>query len=131
MKFKLVILALLCIGLPSACSLKMTTWKLTEEDNNKQITIQKGDRLEVKLEANITTGYQWEWVDDNSGILSLDGEPEYITENIEGLVGAGGVSVLKFNTVEAGDGTLHLIYHRSFEEGVAPIEEFTVAIKVE
>lgn len=126
--FSSIACSLILITLCSACKSTTKIIDLSEKDNNSEITIEKGDRIQVTLEANMTTGYQWEWVSEDATILEQKGDPEYKTGGDQ--LGAGGLSTFTFDAKETGSGTLHLIYHRTFEEGVAPIKEFSVSIQV-
>jgi inhibitor of cysteine peptidase len=118
----------LLLSITSACS-SIKTVQLTATDNNSEIKIKKGDLITVKLAGNVTTGYQWEWLSDEAALLEENGDPDYKVDN--NLIGAGGMYTFSFTADQSGEGTLHLIYHRSFETGVAPIQEFSVKITVE
>jgi inhibitor of cysteine peptidase len=130
MKLKAVVFWMsvaLVAALCSACNSTKKTIELTDKDQSKNITVEKGDLIKLLLSANPTTGYQWEWVKDEAPFLAQKGEPEYKADS--NLIGAGGVSVFTFQVNGSGSGSLHLIYHRTFEEGVPPIQEFTVSVE--
>lgn len=112
----------------SGCSTKGTVTKVRAEDAGSTIEVTSNDVIEVTLAGNITTGYTWEWDKPGSSILELQDEPEYKAES--DLVGAPGAQIFKFNPISAGTEELHLIYHRTFEPDVPPLEEFMVTIKV-
>lgn len=112
----------------SGCAAQ-TALALEAKDDGNQITLQKGQTLTVKLEANPTTGYTWEVVESDGAILRQVGETEYEAES--DLIGAGGVETLRFEAVEAGDMELRLVYHRPWETGVEPLETFTVQVTVQ
>ena len=46
------------------------------------------------------------------------------------LVGGGGTYTFRYVGAEAGTTTLELIYHRSWETDVAPLETFTLEVTV-
>lgn len=119
-----IILAALC----TACQVYPNTININENDNHTEITLEKGDLLIVTLAANPTTGYQWEYISAETPFLEQIGDAEY-TPGTD-LLGASGVSVFTFNAKETGHGNLHLIYHRTFEEGIAPIKELAVDLQV-
>jgi len=101
---------------------------LEADDNGNEITLNKGQTLTIKLEANPTTGYTWEVVESEGAILRQVGETEYEAES--DLIGAGGVQTLRFEAVEAGEIELRLVYHRPWETDVEPLETFSVQVTV-
>lgn len=130
-RFVLTLLCVIFLIPAGGCKPQEKNLQLSKTDNGTEISISKGGEFKVILEANPTTGYQWEWVSDEASILELVREPEYTSTADPNLVGAGGVTVFTFEAKESGAGTLRLIYHRSFEPDVAPIEEFIVKVTVE
>ena len=122
------------LGLVSACaghgpaSPTPTTWRLTDSDAGRAISLHVGDRLEVTLAGNPTTGYQWEVGAGDAAVLKVAGEPQFTADS--NLPGSGGRVMLPFNAVGAGHTNLQLIYHRPFEAGVAPARTFSVTVTV-
>ena len=104
------------------------TWQLTEADNGRLLELDVGDTLEITLPGNPTTGFQWEVSAIDSAILRQVGEPEF--EPSSDAVGSGGNITLSFDAVGVGQTDLKLIYHRPFEEGVAPIQTLEVKVTV-
>ncbi len=120
----------LCIlGLLAGCSAGGNVIALTKSDHGSTISVQKGDTIQVSLEGNPTTGYTWEWVPVGADFLRMSGEPEYRSDG--NLVGAAGKYTFTFDVTETGSGELHLIYHRTFEPDVPPLEDFSVSITAE
>jgi inhibitor of cysteine peptidase len=103
--------------------------RLSEGDAGRTVELHAGDKLEVSLKGNPTTGYQWEMAVVDAAVLKLVGEPEFNPDS--SALGAGGKVTLRFEAVAAGQTILQLIYHRSFEKNVPPIKTFkaTVVIK--
>ena len=100
--------------------------QLTAADNDKTIKVTIGQELAMTLEANPTTGYTWvvaEPMDEQ--IIRQTGEIEFVPES-EAL-GAGGVQIITFEVVGAGQTTLKLIYHRPWES-VEPLQTFSVTL---
>lgn len=102
--------------------------QLREQDSGQTVELRAGDRLEVILAGNPTTGYTWEQTAGDPAILKLAGEPSYTSEST--LAGAGGTYVFRYAAVAPGETTLTLIYHRSFEPDVPPLKTFTAPIVV-
>jgi inhibitor of cysteine peptidase len=88
-----------------------------------------GDTLEVELAGNPTTGYQWEVVAGEGEMLKSMGEAEFIQGTQ--VVGAGGTFRFQFEAVLAGETNLKLEYKRPFEPDVAPLNTFSIQVKIE
>jgi predicted secreted protein len=105
---------------------------VNEDDDGGQVELEPGQILIVTLESNPTTGYRWEQVKDQESILEQIGEAEFKPSETgePPLIGAGGWEILRFKAVSAGQMTLELVYHRSWEEGVDPLETFSIQVLV-
>jgi inhibitor of cysteine peptidase len=44
------------------------------------------------------------------------------------LVGAGGWEIFRFKAISTGQTSLQLVYHRPWEEGVEPLNTFTLQV---
>ena len=102
--------------------------QLTAADNGSTVELESGQVLSITLDANPTTGYTWEVVEPLDGqVMRQVGEIEFIPNRQEsGIVGAGGVQIIRFECVNAGQTVLKLVYHRPWETDVKPLETFTV-----
>ena len=87
-----------------------------------------GDILEVMLKGNPTTGYMWEVASVDASILMQVGKTEFKADSK--LLGAGGKIIMRFKAAGAGQTSLRLVYHRSFEKNVPPLKTFEVTIVV-
>jgi inhibitor of cysteine peptidase len=105
-----------------------STKKLTNKDAGSTVVMKVGDTLEVALEGNPTTGYTWEVAPDSGALLSPRGEMQFKPDS--SLIGAGGIVTLYFAAVQPGEGSLRLIYHRTFEPTVAPLKIFEINVLV-
>ena len=103
---------------------------LSAKDGGSQVQVDVGQVLVLTLESNPTTGYSWEVVEAEDSVLRQSGEPEFeaASELDPPLVGAGGVEVFRFEAVGTGETQLELVYHRPWEEGVEPLETFSVQV---
>ncbi|MBN1455036.1 MAG: protease inhibitor I42 family protein [Methanomicrobia archaeon] len=100
--------------------------RLTEMDNGKTLTVAVGQELDVMLKANPTTGYTWVIVEPtDERIIRQMGELEFEPES--DALGAGGVQIIRFEVVGAGQTTLKLMYHRPWES-VEPLQTFSVTL---
>lgn len=89
--------------------------------------IKKNDEFVISLEANLTTGYQWNVDFDNYYIELID--VSYDPES-SGLIGAGSVEVFKFKALQEGEVDLNFLYLRPWEEK-APIKKVSYKIIIE
>lgn len=105
--------------------------KINESDANSTIELHVGDKLEVSLEGNPTTGYNWSVEPQAESILKQVGEIEFIqSQKNQSLVGAGGTILIHFEAVKSGKTSLKLIYHRPWEKDIPPIKTYKVNIVV-
>ena len=122
--FLLMLISLACASIPN--NLKVI--KVTEEDNGKTVDLDIGDRLEITLDSNPPTGYQWEPIGDTSSHLRQLGEPSYEPEG--GGVGSGGETIFTFEAIGGGQTRLELVYLRPFDKETPPIKTFELIIVV-
>ena len=128
------IFLILFVNLLIACStsttpsFKNSTVRLTEADDKSSIELHKGDRLEITLPANPTTGFQWEIKTVNTDMLHPVGEPKFVPSS--NAAGSGGTVALSFEATASGQTKLELIHHRPFEKNVPPIQSFEVTVSV-
>jgi predicted secreted protein len=129
-KLTLVVLAMLSLY---ACSAKAAAQPgsviLTEKDAGKTIEITNGDTFAIELEGNPSTGYNWEPESQELKHLKLVGEIEAKPASLDKM-GAPQTIVLHFQAVSAGSETLMLVYHRSWEKGIDPLQTYEVTIVV-
>jgi len=130
----LPLVAIVIVGLLCACGAAAapvptpSTKRLTEADAGRSIELRAGDKLEVALPGNPTTGFQWDVSVGDTAILRPSGEPEF--EPSSSAVGGGGTITLRFAAVGTGQMGLTLIYHRPFEKDVPPAQTFEVTVTV-
>ena len=107
--------------------------KITDADNGKTVAVKTGDTVQVILEGNPTTGYQWTatLADKDKAIAQQQGDAAYVQQSTDSsVVGAGGTYTFTFKAAVAGQATLTFGYARSFDKGVAPVKTFTVTLTV-
>jgi len=106
--------------------------KLDASANGSQVELKKGQALVITLESNPSTGYRWEVVELDESILRQMGEPEFkVSDPREPPPpGAGGWETWRFEAVSAGQTALELVYRRPWEEGVEPLETFSLQVVV-
>jgi|GEM_PF-1552325 inhibitor of cysteine peptidase len=104
---------------------------LTENDINKTIDLQRGQALNIRLDANHTTGFRWLLSGFVSECVEINGEPQYeIPRHDPGFVGAGGVEIWHFTGIKKGLQTIIFEYRRPWEKEVAPEKRVSFIINV-
>lgn len=126
--FVALLTLLAALTLATGCSPQQEV-KASIGDNGREVQLKKGQPLVVTLEGNPTTGYSWEVAEPlDEQVLRQAGEPEFKPES--DLAGAGGVQILRFEAVNAGQTTLKLAYRRSWEKDVEPLETYSIQFVV-
>ncbi len=120
-----ILLGVLVLGLAAGGCAETIT--LTPEDNQATVELGPGERFELTLPGNPTTGYAWTVVEGDSTVVGQVGEPEFVAEST--LLGAGGEFRFTFEGAAPGTTSLKLAYARSFEDA-APIDEFELSVVV-
>ena len=128
-KCALIVAGLALVTLMTACRQEPSApVQVNQKDSGSTVALSLGQELQVTLESNHTTGYQWAIDGDLPSQLEQVGEPEYTTEST--ALGAGGIEVWTFKAASAGEGTLSLKYWRSFEPTAPPPDTFDITVNV-
>jgi len=107
------------------------TVEVNEDNDGGQIEIEQGRILVVTLESNPSSGYMWELAENNKSILKQLGQAKFQpSETSEPPIpGSGGWESFRFKAIGAGQVTLKLVYHRSWED-VEPLKTFSIQVAV-
>jgi inhibitor of cysteine peptidase len=101
---------------------------ITPPDQGSTFEANQGDLIVIRLEENITTGYQWEvGVIDSSMVEPLD--TDYLPTP-RASIGSGGMRTFRFRAKSSGSERIQLRLRRSWEPVDAAIECFEVNIRV-
>ncbi len=79
------------------------------------ISVKVNEEFVIALEANITTGFNWVEVFDES-MLTLVNRTYIPDENEEGREGVGGTDHLRFKALQTGNTQIELTYKQPWEE---------------
>lgn len=103
---------------------------LGAEENGDTVEVDVGQALVITLESNPSTGYRWEIVESDEAMLQQVGEVEFEVSDSRDPPppGAGGTETFRFEVKDVGEMALELVYHRPWEEGVEPVETFSVTV---
>ncbi len=114
------------------CSCKNIA-ELTFDNKGSFIELKKGDKINIKLESNPTTGYAWVLSENtDETIISMTNSEFIQTEKEEKLVGSGGYEIFTFQAKKNGQTEIILTYKRSWEEKELKEESlFKINITVE
>ncbi len=100
--------------------------------SGSQVELRKGQTLVITLESNPTTGYQWEVIENEESVMLQKGKAEFKSSNTGNHPSSGksGTETFRFDAQSLGNGTLKMVYHRSWEKEVEPLKTFTLQVKV-
>ncbi len=102
------------------------TFRFIEILEKETIEVIMGDNFPISLEANPTTGYEWE-VEFDSDYLELVNK-EYIADSDESLVGAGGHRIFNFLALKSGNTSIKFSYLRSWEGNAIKTQVYEITI---
>jgi len=123
--------SLILFSLAACASGSPKTVAVTEKEAGSTVNLGKGDVLEVILVGNPTTGYSWEPQALDTTILKQKGDWDFEADNTTpGFVGSPGKITMRFEALGAGQTTLKLVYHQSFDPSTPPAETFEVTVLV-
>ena len=104
----------------------MTTLRLGLQSSGQTVTVASGDRLELGLEENPTTGFRWYIEHDDNGVLILENDAFNPPGN--GVSGSGGTRELVFKVAKQGQTKLRAFYRRSWETQKPPQGTFELTV---
>lgn len=110
------------------CGCESDRERLTEADNGSSVSLWLGERLEVELSGNATTGYTWEIASVNTNVLRQYGAMEYTASS--GEAGSAGWYLFRFESVAAGQTPLQMVYRQPWMPGSTNDRTFAVAVSV-
>jgi inhibitor of cysteine peptidase len=102
---------------------------VTQDDNNRIAELQVGERLEISLPENPTTGFNWAVDENDRRILTLD-DTAYIPPVEAGFIGARGQRIFTFTARQPGEVALKLKYWRFLGGDGSITERFGVTVRV-
>jgi len=102
--------------------------ELSIKDNGLSFSLHQPETITIMLAGNPTTGYAWEMVEVDRSVLTTEPEPVFVPDST--LSGAGGRFTFRLYPIAKGSTRVKLVYRRSWEKNVPPIETFSVDIQV-
>jgi len=123
-----ILAGLVGVSLPACAPRVHGPVKVVEGDSGSMVELRMGDQVQIVLDSNPTTGYVWEVASPDLTVVRQVGDPLFKPDS--DAIGAGGTLTLLFQASAPGEQVLNLIYHRPFEQGVAPAKAFALDILV-
>jgi inhibitor of cysteine peptidase len=122
----LLLLVAFALSLPNRAIAGMST--VTEADNGRELTLSRGDTLEVSLPATSGTGYTWQAVPIADPLAKPVGEMKFRTDHA--IPGASGNQVFRYLLDASGTGTIEMHYLRPWEKDTPPAKVFKLLLIV-
>ena len=104
------------------------TTSLSGSDSGKTVTVHIGDEIDIALDSNPTTGFDWAIDKSNASLLTLKQMDYQASSN---AIGSGGTDTFKFVAKSAGTVNLQLKYWRSFEGDRSITQRYAVIIQIQ
>jgi inhibitor of cysteine peptidase len=90
--------------------------ELTAADSGTTVTLEAGQQVEISLESNASTGFQWNLAGEpDAAVLELVSSTYVEPETSDDVVGAPGTEIWTFEAVGTGTTSVELAYFRPFE----------------
>ena len=107
----------------------MTSHRVGQADNNQQVSLSCGEKLELSLPSTPGTGCHWKVIHCDRSILRPQGEPQFESDDPNGPPGTGGVEAFAFDALAAGETQLELHYVRESSRR-GPFDEYHLSVVV-
>ncbi len=104
------------------------TVMITQAQNQSKVKVKKDASFQVLLNANPTTGFDWQILSYDSTVIEVK-HKSFIKSDTQRM-GAPGKQVFKFKAIAAGITDLRLIYVRPWERATSETDSFRVQIIV-
>ena len=101
---------------------------ISQDDNGREFTLDRGDALEISLPATSGTGYTWQAEPVAGGFVKQVGEPAFALDSA--MPGASGHQIFHFGIDASGTGTLEIRYLRPWEKDAKPAKSFKIMLIV-
>jgi inhibitor of cysteine peptidase len=118
----IVVATALALSIPTQVRASMVF--ISQDENGREFTLDRGDALEISLPATSGTGYTWRAEPVAGGFVKQVGEPEFKRDNA--MPGASGYQVFHFAVEARGTGALEMRYLRPWEKGEPPAKVFQI-----
>ncbi|RJQ45930.1 MAG: hypothetical protein C4534_03625 [Gaiellales bacterium] len=100
---------------------------LDESFNGSTMEVSVGVTIELTLEGNPTTGFEWSVESDGAPVLQQAGAPDYKADS--DALGAGGMYTWRFRVVQEGKADLNLVYRQPWDKETPAAESFETSLE--
>ena len=101
-----------------------------QDDMTSMINATVSKEFVIALDANATTGYEWQLANPIDDSLIRLVHSEYVPDKT-GLVGSGGKSIWTFTTIRAGTIKVYFKYIRPWEKNAPPAKEAIYIVDIQ
>jgi predicted secreted protein len=122
----LLLLVMIAVSVPRGASASVVF--ISQDDDGREFTLDRGDGLEISLPATSGTGYTWQAEPIAGGFAKQVGEPAFTLDNA--MPGASGHQIFHFGIDATGTGALEMLYLRPWEKGSKPAKVFKIMLIV-
>ena len=110
---------------------KTRALRVDQGDSGKSIILEKGQKVEVILAGNPSTGYSWVEKARTGDSVRIDGKMSYKSDpHPQGMAGVGGMYTLRLCAIKNGESTLEYVYKRLWEKDKEPLHTFKIKFLV-
>ena len=110
-------------------SLSSYAFAETDDDTTNMIKAAVGEEFVITLNANSTTGYEWQLANTIDDSLIKFVGSKYVPDKT-GLIGSGGKSIWTFKAFRAGKARIFFKYIRPWEKDTPPAKEVTYIVDI-
>ena len=122
----ILLVVVIALSAPSRASASMVF--ISQDDNGREFTLDRGDALEISLPATSGTGYTWQAEPVDGGLVKQVGAPAFVLDSA--MPGASGHQIFHFSIDASGTGALEVRYLRPWEKGSKPAKVFKIMLIV-
>ena len=94
-----------------------------------EITLKQGQSCEIEFITNASTGFWWQLLNEDEINIVKSAGDRYTSDAPKGMIGASSHRFWKFDAVEKGTQTLHLVYARDKVDQPARTRDVTITVK--
>ncbi len=104
--------------------------QLNESSNGQNLDLQPGQKFEIRLRENPTTGFRWNMLSNGEpACKALDDVYEPPSSSVQAH-GQEGSHAWQFEAAQAGHSKIELVYRRSWEREGNAARRFTLDVRV-
>lgn len=124
---KNVVYLSIIICLFAGCKAQEKLVSVNKETN--EVVLQKGQSCEIEFITNASTGFWWQWINENDVDIVKSVGDRYTSDAPKNMVGASSHRFWKFEAVKKGTQTLHFVYARDNVDQAVRTRDVTVTVK--